>query len=296
MGIEDVALLDVDHVLHGSSITEDRVSAALAALADATTFGLHLVNVLDDDTLAVEGITENASLYESDDLDHLVQSLSGSIAIDITGLEHRVWAPMVAAFVRTDTNLLVLYAEPQDYNRSDELPGNVYDLSTTKGIAPLPGFARLSRRGARGHFVPLLGFEGARLEHILDQEDVDIPQTTPVIGSPGFRIEYPMYTYLANHSMLSLDHMERRVELARASCPFEAFEALERIHAQLGGNLRVAPIGTKPHSLGAILYALKNPTTTELIYDNPKRSKGRTTGAGSFYAYEISNYLRYRDL
>ena len=50
----------------------------------------------------------------------------------------------------------------------------------------------------------------------------------------------------------------------------------------------VAPIGTKPHAIGAILYAIKNPTKVELLYDNPKRSVQRTEGIGKILVCDIS--------
>ena len=42
----------------------------------------------------------------------------------------------------------------------------------------------------------------------------------------------------------------------------------------------VAPLGTKPHAIGAILYAIKNDDRVELIYDNPIRNVERTSGIG----------------
>ena len=53
-------------------------------------------------------------------------------------------------------------------------------------------------------------------------------------------------------------------------------------------NMIVAPIGTKPHAIGAILYAIKNPTKVELLYDNPKRSVHRTDGIGKILVCDIS--------
>ena len=42
----------------------------------------------------------------------------------------------------------------------------------------------------------------------------------------------------------------------------------------------VAPIGTKPHAIGAIIYAVKHPNEVEILYDNPKRTLHRTIGVG----------------
>lgn len=173
-----------------------------------------------------------------------------------------------------------------------ELPGAVYDLSSGRGIEPLPGFARLGRRrDEEGFFAPLLGFEGARLKHIFDQEEVEASRTRPIIGSPGFRMEYPAYTYMANRDVLELDSMDRRVEFAKASCPFEAYRAIERIHNRSRDkHFRIAPIGTKPHALGAVLYAILNQPAVEIVYDHPVHSKGRTSGSRGVYVYDVSAF------
>lgn len=254
---------------------------------------MYPIRLIDDALCEIGGYGPVVNLFEVDELHAFANSLEGVVAVDLTSLEHRIWAPIVKTFVELNREFIALYAEPDDYRRSEDLPGAIYDLSTARGIEPLPGFARLARRSDdEGYFAPLLGFEGARLSHIFDQEEVEISRTSPVIGSPGFRIEYPAYAYLANRDTLSLDRMDQRVEFARAGCPFEAYRAIERIHSRTGGAyLRVAPIGTKPHALGAILYAIRHKELIELIYDNPVRSTGRTRGARGVYVYEVSDFL-----
>lgn len=253
------------------------------------------VEELDEATCRFHAHDADVSLFEAEEIQTFLSSLTGKIAIDLTSLENRVWAPLVRALIGLRADFIALYAEPDDYRKGD-LPGNVYDLSGGRGIEPLPGFAQISRRrNDEGHFAPLLGFEGARLSHIYDQEEVEVSRSFPVIGSPGFRIEYPAITYVANQSMLELAHMHQRVELAQASCPFEAYGALQRIRERVGDHhLRVAPIGTKPHALGAILFAIANPAGTEIVYDHPKRTQGRTSGTRRVYVYEISEFLAAR--
>lgn len=289
--------LGIKHLMYGADIEEDRAETIVGELADSETLLCRLQDI-DDARCQVHGLDQTINLYEAADLQRLASSASGGlVGVDLTSLEHRVWAPIVRALVENETDFVALYAEPDDYRRSDDLPGAVYDLSTSRGIEPLPGFARLARRrDDDGYFAPLLGFEGARLGHIFDQEEVEVSRTSPIIGSPGFRVEYPTYSYLANRDSLSLDRMDQRVEFARASCPFEAYRAVERVHARSGGrHLRVAPIGTKPHALGGILYAIRHEPLVELIYDHPVRSKGRTRGSRGVYVYEVSDFLRTMD-
>ena len=293
----DISSIGIAHLLYGEEIDEERAMTTAARVAASGSAVMWRIDIEDDAICRIDGYGTTVNLFEVAELQSFVESLGDLIAVDLTSLEHRIWAPFIRVLMEVEKPFVALYAEPDDYRRSDELPGSVYDLSTTRGIEPLPGFARLSRRSDdEGYFAPLLGFEGARLGHIFDQEDVDIRHTSPVIGSPGFRIEYPTYTFLANRAIISLDHMDRRVEFARASCPFEAYSAIERIHLRAGGkHLRVAPIGTKPHALGAVLYAIRHATSVELIYDHPVRSKGRTHGSRGVYVFEVSSFLRNMD-
>lgn len=298
VSLADLPSQGIAHLLYGADIEEERATTILAEMAaDGGSVALCRVESIDDAVCRVHGLERSFNLYETSSLNEFASTFSGIVAIDLTSLEHRIWAPLIKALLASATEVVALYAEPDDYQRSDDLPGSIYDLSTSRGIEPLPGFARLTRRpGDAGHFAPLLGFEGARLGHILDQEEVDVAQTSPILGSPGFRLEYPTLTYLANRDYLEQGRMDRRVEFARASCPFEAFRAIERIHADAGHcYLRLAPIGTKPHALGAVLYAIRNGSSVEIVYDHPIRSRGRTRGSRGVYLYEVSGFLRWLD-
>lgn len=282
----------ISYLIYGADIDEDRAGTIVEALGGSEDVTLCRVEIIDEALCHVEGIDASVNLFEAAELEGLASAMQGLVAVDLTSLEHRVWAPMVKAFLIAQANVVALYAEPNDYQRSDDLPGAPYDLSTSRGIEPLPGFARLTRRpDDEGNFAPLLGFEGARLGHVFDQEDVEATATAPIVGSPGFRLEYPTYTYLANRDILEMARMDSRVEYARASCPFEAYLALSRVHNKIDGRyLRVAPLGTKPHALGAVLYAIRNSAQVELIYDHPVRSKGRTFGSRAVYVYEVSSF------
>lgn len=291
----ELSRFQINSLIYGDSISEDRAKTVSDALG---AFDLHqrCLALSDDAIISEAGDPARYNLYEADDLRQLIRQLSGVIAIDLTSLEHRVWAPLVRTILLERRTLIALYAEPNDYQRDGNEAGAPYDLSSTKGIEPLPGFARIGlRKGDQGAFAPLLGFEGARLKHIFDQEDVDARQTSPVVGIPGFRLEYSTHSYIANRDVLDTDRMEDRVELASASCPFEAFDALSRIHGRTGnGYLRIAPIGTKPHALGAVLYAILNEDQVELIYDHPVRRESRTEGSRGIYVYDVSGFLQQR--
>ena len=285
--------LDIRHLLYGADIEEERASTMAHAFPKGSKTVVCRVEQLDEAVCRFHAYGVDVNLFEVEQIDGLLSGLDGTVAVDLTSLENRVWAPLVRGLTRQNISFVALYAEPDDYRKTNDLPGHVYDLSGGRGIDPLPGFARIARRANdEGYFAPLLGFEGARLSHIIDQEDVETAHSFPIVGSPGFRVEYPATTFVANRNVLPLGHMDQRVELAQASCPFEAFRALQRIRQRIGNHhLRIAPIGTKPHALGAILYAIENPQSTEIVYDHPERSRGRTRGTRGVYVYEVSSFL-----
>ncbi|MBN8600342.1 MAG: hypothetical protein J0M26_04905 [Planctomycetes bacterium] len=220
---------------------------------------------------------------------------SGIVYLDITGLKHGTWASLLRGYTgRPERRLRVVYVEPLDYRMSPRPTQNeIYDLSDKiEGIKPLPGFARFRRSSGVSVFAPLLGFEGARLLYLLNQLEPPGQFVFPVIGVPGFRLEYPFETYWANRTALRESQAWKKVLLAPANCPFATLSILEWLlcrHAS--STVTVAHIGTKPQALAAIVCALRNPDRVEIVYDHPVRKAKRTEGLGRLHIYEVTGLL-----
>jgi len=223
--------------------------------------------------------------------------MQSDVLLDITGLPHNVWAPLLRAAGESGTRTRILYAEPETY-RAHPTPASAtqFDLTESfEGLAPLPGFVRLSspEDESKCLFIALLGFEGNRPERLVMQID-PLPAVIPIVGVPGFRIEYPAFTIACNRTLLSEYRAGANLRYVRASCPFSMYEALREIHKDFPGYyMYIAPVGTKPHSVGAILYALKNPTHTEIVFDNPVRKSGRTSGIGVVHIYDFGDFREF---
>lgn len=234
-----------------------------------------------------------------------VLDASQAVYVDITGLSHHVWAPVVSELVSrvqrdpgTAVQLSVVYVEPLHYTKSKlPRPGDIFALSDKlHGIRPLPGLVRLRRQGSdKGVLVALIGFEGWRFDAVLAKLEPDAGIVVPIIGVPGFRAEYPFYTVEGNVIPLDRDDNWTRRQFATANDPFEVFEilsALQERHRE--ALLRIAMVGTKPHALGAIIYHAVKPELSELIYDNPVRSAGRTDSDRTLLQYDVSSFLEMR--
>ncbi|TWT41374.1 hypothetical protein Pla111_30880 [Botrimarina hoheduenensis] len=214
--------------------------------------------------------------------------------IDITGLRHHVWMPLLRTALFADVKTHVVYVEPREYQASvNPTEGQIYDLSEKiEGVEPIPGLASFSRVTDSMVFAPLLGFEGTRVAHLLEQIQPAVDRVFPVIGVPGFRAEYPFSTYLGNRVALQQSDSWRQVRFADASCPFSLFWTLEKLASEESGcHIKVAPVGTKPHAVGALLFVVGNTAQREIVYDHPIRKAKRTTGASRLLVYDIDGFL-----
>lgn len=244
----------------------------------------------------IDGNTETLFLRSGKQLRNLCSRLNRrTIYLDITGLAHHVWAPLLRAAVTTCPQVMAVYVEPVDYRFSaTPKEGEIFDLSERiKGISPIPGFVSLKEPPEeKVCFVPLIGFEGARLAYLIEQVQPPGEKIFPVIGVPGFRPEYPFFAYHGNQLPLMQTHAWKNVRFAIANCPFSLFYVLGDIAADYPGNyLKIAPIGTKPHALGAVLYNIVNHQLVELVYDHPIRKATRTEGSARLLVYHLSPFI-----
>ena len=216
--------------------------------------------------------------------------------LDITGLPHPIWAPLLRTGIQCLDELYIVYVEPGSYAFSaTPTEGQIFDLSERiEGIRPLPGFASLATVNRdRFLFVPLLGFEGTRFSFVMEQVQPAYDRIVPVVGVPGFRAEYPFHTYAGNRRPLAETKSWQRIEYAAANCPFDAFHLLQRLAERYPTEtLKIALIGTKPHAVGAVLFSVVTDHPTEILYDHPVRKEGRTTSTGRMLIYNVSAIAR----
>ena len=221
---------------------------------------------------------------------------SDVVYLDITGLPHHVWAPLLKAAVATPKQVCAVYVEPRSYTFSPTpTESEIFDLSENiHGILPLPGFSVLSEPEDEELvlFVPFLGFEGHRFAYVMEHVQPLRRNIVPIIGVPGFRPEFPFHTYLGNRNILADGNLHTRVRHAKANSVFDAFYLLQDIAEDYPQHtLKIAPIGTKPHALGAVLFTLWTQRSVEIVYDHPIRKPNRTLGSANILVYEIEHLL-----
>ncbi len=166
-------------------------------------------------------------------------------------------------------------------------------LKKLKAFGLSAGFATITPEDIDEiQFIALLGFEGGRFTHLLENIEPPTDNIIPIIGVPGFRIEYPFVAYWGNRKPLRDSETWRKIKFAAANSIVDVYVLISKIiQNDPKSRIKVAPIGTKPHAIGAILLAIKHPNQIELVYDNPKRNKKRTDGVGQIVECFVSKLL-----
>lgn len=267
-------------------------------------FGFKNVHFLKLDGPTDEQVTDSDTnkqyfLRSNTNVQEIINKYSSkNICIDVTGLDNRICAALIKNSIDLCNKGLIndvkmVYAEPGVYDIKEFKTESVFnDLSEKiEGISPLPGFASIVPQDEEDVvMIALIGFEGGRFSHML--EAVQPPQVIPVIGVPGFRLEYPFVTYWGNKRPLEESETWRKIKFAAANSIVEVYTLLTKILKKNPEyKIKLAPIGTKPHAIAAMLFAIKNPKAVELVYDNPKRKKKRTTGIGNILECSISRLI-----
>ena len=205
------------------------------------------------------------------------------VYLDVTGMNCRVAAPFLKVFLENKVSTKVVYAEPSDYIVEEFQKEGIHkDLSeTVDGVKPLPGFVNLIPYDDSPVFVSLLGFEGGRFAYLVSNQNPYDEKIRPIIGVPGYKMNYPYISLWGNRHILTQHRCWDHIEYAEANSIVDIYFKLNHIFNESHhSRMMVAPIGTKPHAIGAILYAIKHPNEVELLYDNPKRTLHRTEGVG----------------
>ena len=270
---------------------------------EAREVGARFVRIIPEQNMAfsTEGaIASTVRLRSATQMEAFTREIGEELYLNITGLPHHIWAAILRWSAQLGVNVHAVYVEPLGYLPSGASADSViFDLSERiEGISTLPGFTRLTEPDDPEsiYFVPILGFEGARLAYALNQVEVPHDRIVPIVGAPGFRPDYPFHTYLGNRVPLEDRPIWQGVRFAIANCPFSLMYTLQDIAAEYpGAYLKVAPLGTRPHALGSVMLAIRHPERIELVYDHPIPSATRSIGMGLILVYELSPIWNYVD-
>lgn len=187
----------------------------------------------------------------------------------------------------------IIYAEPEKYAKKERsLQDDEFDLTNSfKNSRKIPPFSLMidSSSGSKAELIVLLGFENDRLGRILENDDGAIyEKITPVVALPAFTPGWENISLRRHHSVLN---KLNQLEFSPANNPYETYEILKKIkNNSRYTNLIIAPIGTKPHGLGAIVFLINSKEkklNIGIVFDFPIKKEDRTDGLGKIHIYTV---------
>lgn len=291
--VSKVKLADNSLYIHAHDPEDRSVYCASQLCTDNIDTLFVEVNMVGNDIMGVNGSDVQFPLNSTKAISAFYAQYDRDIVyIEVTGMSCRIATPLMNYAIKNGKTVFVVYTEPAEYKLSEfRKVGVNKDLSErVEGISPLPGLISLLPDDTPRLFIALLGFEGGRFSSVIQDYNPIKEKITPIIGVPGYRMDYPYITYWGNQFQMMHTGCWQNVKYAEANSIVDAYLLLDQISYDHRNRetMVVAPIGTKPHAIGAILYALKHPDRVELLYDNPIRSVHRTHGIGKVLACNVT--------
>lgn len=219
------------------------------------------------------------------------------IYLDVTVLHERIIAGIMRYAHINKIEIRIIYVEPLNYMvREFQRAGVYHDLAAEiNGIAPLPGFIAITpddNNEIPTKLVVFIGFEGGRFTHIYEQYDISGDNVLPIVGAPGYRIEYPFMSLWGNRQIIYHSGAWRNIRYCTANSIVDAYcRLLELIKSEPATMFKVVPIGTKPHTIAALAFALKYSSNIEIVYDNPKLGPRRSNGVGAIIETRLNKLM-----
>lgn len=244
-------------------------------------------------------IESNSNQSLIPDLETLLKRLDvkfSSVCVDITNLKQGVLFLLIKILLKTNKPkaLFAAYTEPGAYKQKvvkgigeiEEFDLYSEIIGSSKGV---PGFNK--HRGNKPILlIASMGFDCQRLQTIY--ENLKPKKLIPVVGFPSFIPGWNLTAIKMNFMILKSAYSFDMIEPSEAASPFDFFELLKKTHDLYVSNydIYISPLGTRPHCLGAALFASLYPSTY-LIYDFPVEKKFRSENVLKSNIYNLSKYI-----
>ncbi|GGB86430.1 hypothetical protein GCM10011352_10420 [Marinobacterium zhoushanense] len=224
--------------------------------------------------------------------DYINQVSFDSVLIDATTLG----VPELALLLRVLSTLKkkkisIIYTEPKDYRKKESqvFGGRVFNLTDKfKGFSGIPTISKRLDLEEPNDVVFFLGFEGHRLQTALEELNIASSDCSLFFGVPPYKPGWEIDAFENNIKYVNDNDLDGRVYFCGADNPAAVFYELDQLRRSMQdeSQLTVAPIGSKPHSLGALLFTAVF-KDTNLLYDHPIKSHGRSQSVGAVHIYDV---------
>lgn len=253
-----------------------------------------------DKTLKIEydpyclNIKINEERVECHDFPSYLAGLGvGSLLVDATSLE----VPELALILKASqsmpgTKILFVYFEPSHYSSTANGTLEMEEFGLSDEIlgfegAGIPTVSMPVDDEHKRKFVFFVGFEAGRLQSAIETYDVSSEEAKIFFGLPAFRPGWEAKSIRRNLQALSEQSFKGRISYCSAGNSADALRSLRNMGVDEKGNgfIYVVPIGTKPNSIAALIFAIENGDKVRILYDQPSKRANRSRGVGRRHYY-----------
>ncbi len=238
----------------------------------------------------VGNIRLDGTVVEPDQLNKVIPD-AGGVVLETTTLGFVEVAVCCDALRKAGArSISLLYVEPGEYFIPD--PGQILltrQFALTEEVTPYSGVPGWIKRldETKSRVVFFLGFEGERLLQAIEQLPLDPRRCSVVFGVPAFRPGWELNAFANNVSVLREARLAGGIDFCAADNPWAAIDHLNRFYeAHSMDDVFVVPIGTKPHGIGAAIFAATK-SNIGIFYDHPKRKIGRSDKLGTWHLFDV---------
>ena len=210
------------------------------------------------------------------------------VAIDVSSMNFWEMSDIIYYFIRiANSDILdIFYTEPDVYRYQEDNITKYSNMLSTVSFNYPHNYMSTKTTQESEIFVAVIGFQKNVLKLMRDLYDVS--DLYSINGFPSF---YPKAKDISqtNNADYLLEVKASHRYSSEASNPFICFNTLCDIKKESGGAfMTLCPLGSKPMTLGACLYALKNQSDTRIVYPFSEAVGTETDGIGRTYCYRIS--------
>lgn len=225
--------------------------------------------------------------------EHLASLNIESVLMDATSLDIPELALLFSEISKIGIKeIIIIYIEPDDYtSKTNEQPAHEdFDLSEDIigfDASGIPTITQPFSDAEEKSFVFFLGFEENRLLGAFETFDINSEATKIIFGVPAFKSGWETRSFKKNIRVLKDNSLFGRIGYCSANNPSSAIQQLRSFNGYAENLLYVLPIGTKPNSIGALLYLIEN-KNSRLLYDQPRKKNARSYGVGRQHLYKVT--------
>lgn len=222
----------------------------------------------------------------SSEIEKLVPSKISNdvILFDITSMKHTVIMGLVNALFKNikPSKLFATYVVPDDYIKNNDN----YEFTESVG-SPECVECYVKHPNEETILIAFLGFEGGRMKKIISDETY--LRKYPIFGFPS---KNPIWRFTSLRMCMDDIDKNEPYESCGSHSVFGAYETIKEIselEINSGKPLMLAPLGTRPHTLAASIYASKK--ECGMMYDFPEEKRERAKGIKNTIVFHLSDFL-----